>query len=455
MLSRTRLLPLLFLAWLLVPAPAEAGLGWIDWLQEFSGPGPFSGLYLDFTFGCTATALTPQRGVDGTIRTDAKGRLVERNQRSVRMKTQWTNCWNPDSRKPPSGLDASYVVDEVDPSVPSGHLLVEVLVDQGYTYRFSKPVIGKSVAYDVELKSDKSSERQGELLAVVRIPAPFTCNPINDGRALDCSGRGVEPPGQEGIRISSAVAEPYSVLAAAAETGASEPSDRDVARLLMSQSTRHQQGRPVVPGISVQYVRPPSFNAPGRRLLLVQRVDDWLVDQTRLRLSYGLVSAFMGSRRNRLQYSQDPVLNAEAQNERLFATLLIPTFAVGVHPAFDVGFGVGRLSFSGKAVNGGWRPISNRGVWVYQPRLVFRPAMLRRRGQARLHEVTDLPLREATSKLSGIQIVATATVVPGVDASDFGALPGTFSSGPEILYSVGFNFDLVRLFSKPSPKVHF
>ena len=463
MFKSARLLPWLTLASILIPGRAEAGLGWIDWLQELSGPGPFSGITFDVGFQCKSTGVLPQRNARGIYQVDARGRLLSRAQQTLGMKADWGSCWKADPTTAGPELNAAYVSVMDDVEVPAGH--IQIRVDLGSTVEnadakrlifetgisalkfFSNEVcvLGSTCQSDRKVSEHRAPAQPDGGRRVPSLvnfkPSAYSCELIGPDYTFDCT---VNEPNQELVFVAP-VREASSRGATSRDIAALESLALDTT---FARSRASELAVVRVPGLS------PS--APtGRRVLFVAGRNHWVVDHTRRRRTFGYVGAILWTDQNHLQYSPEKL--RQYNRPRTWANVNMLTVGVGVHPAIDIGAGVGWLSFSGRLVDGHrYLPITGHGVPVYQPlRLVFRPALLGRGIDAEVTSVKDLPLRNQVSRLSGIQYVLTGTVIPGIKGTKLGALDDTFKSGTEYIVSLGVSLDLPRLFRKPHDNVVF
>jgi hypothetical protein len=130
---------------------------------------------------------------------------------------------------------------------------------------------------------------------------------------------------------------------------------------------------------------------------------------------------------NTLQY--DPSVspdNTDTVNAQIYAG----TFDVGVHRALEVGLGVGVMRFSGLPVSSFNRMFLQIGRITWKPLAMF-PA--------------DTPRGRYFQEFLQVRFIGR-WMPDGFDAEDFGAIPGTFESGPEIQSGVAVGVDFFALF---------
>jgi hypothetical protein len=131
--------------------------------------------------------------------------------------------------------------------------------------------------------------------------------------------------------------------------------------------------------------------------------------------------AFAGADGNPLQY--DPPRSGDDLHTRVFA--LIPAVDFGVTPWLEAGAGIGLVRFTGDAFDGFSKPAIQ---------------LIRLTGKPLRFYPTDDPRKRYG--LEFLQIRYVATLIPdGFDAQEFGAVPGTFSTGTEFLSSFSIVID--------------
>jgi hypothetical protein len=130
---------------------------------------------------------------------------------------------------------------------------------------------------------------------------------------------------------------------------------------------------------------------------------------------------------NTLTY--DPSVSPD-DSDTVNAQIYAGTFDVGVHRAIDVGFAVGVMRFSNLPVNAFNRMFLQVGRITWKPLAMFRASTPGGRYQQEF-----------------LQVRFIGRWMPdGFKAEDFGAIPGTFESGPEIQSGVSVGVDLFALF---------
>lgn len=166
--------------------------------------------------------------------------------------------------------------------------------------------------------------------------------------------------------------------------------------------------------------------------------DDIRFVQDRLSLSVGLFYNHLWTTENNLSYSTE----LAALEPRLDGELIVPTLNVGVHRAVDIGVGAGVLWFHGPRL--AHLTEGTRVKFAFQPlRVAVRPFVVFERRPPGPNTLQGLYRR-----LSSVQYVLTATVLPGWEAKDFGAT-GPFRVGPELIWNAGISFDPFRFFDWP------
>jgi len=143
------------------------------------------------------------------------------------------------------------------------------------------------------------------------------------------------------------------------------------------------------------------------------------------RASINLTAAWLGSEKNHLQYASTTV------GSTVHLDIIEPSVSVHLDPNLDrdfleVGFGAGALIFSGAAFESFTR------VFVEPVRGDVRPFAF-------------------TGKNWGRAIIVRGSllVVPsGFDATDFGAVPGSFHVARDIVPSAEISFDLLKAMGK-------
>jgi hypothetical protein len=152
-----------------------------------------------------------------------------------------------------------------------------------------------------------------------------------------------------------------------------------------------------------------------------KRSRDWFWDvncgkaaRNRQRLTVGVqFSKLWGD--NNLQYDETAV--PEDQRDTVGATIFLGTADLGVARALDVGAGLGFIHFTNTPPGGFSR------VLLEPLRVTWKPLTMRRASAS----AEDLYRRE------WLQFRVVMTVIPGgFDAEDFGAIPGSYTSGTEV-----------------------
>jgi hypothetical protein len=133
------------------------------------------------------------------------------------------------------------------------------------------------------------------------------------------------------------------------------------------------------------------------------------------RLTFGVqFSRLWGN--NNLQYDEAAV--PADQRDTVGATVFLGSADLGVVNALDVGAGIGFIHFTGTPP-GSFTKLAFEPLRVTWKPLVSRPSRLQSAEQAYQREWLQLRL--------------VMTVIPGgFDAEDFGAIPGSYSSGTEV-----------------------
>ncbi|HSC27417.1 MAG TPA: hypothetical protein VLD67_09095 [Vicinamibacterales bacterium] len=138
--------------------------------------------------------------------------------------------------------------------------------------------------------------------------------------------------------------------------------------------------------------------------------------------------AWLGADDNKLEYDGDRTRDELKTNAFSF----IPAVDFGVTRWLEIGAGMGFIRFTGDAFDSFSKP-------AIQPlRVRAKPLLFRR----------NLPTEQKLAyPLEFLQIEYVVTLIPdGFEAQDFGAVPGTFSTGTEFLSSVSVVVDAVALF---------
>jgi len=128
---------------------------------------------------------------------------------------------------------------------------------------------------------------------------------------------------------------------------------------------------------------------------------------------------------NELLY--DPAIPAD-QTDSVGATIFLGSADVGFIRALDVGASVGFIRFSGM-------PSEAFSRTIFEPlRITFKPLAMK---------------ASSVRRDEWLQIRLVTTVLPGgFDAEDFGAIPGSYSSGTEVQANLYFIVDLGSFFNR-------
>lgn len=178
----------------------------------------------------------------------------------------------------------------------------------------------------------------------------------------------------------------------------------------------------VAPGgvVSVDHTRERLVKLDFPNCLSSAREMDGYIDQNRLRLRTALSFSYMSTPKNNQQYI------GPAPKVSLYTVM--PTFDVGVHRALDLGVGAGLMLVRAQEIEA-------RKLVLEPVRVTVRPFLVRR----------SINSFDVLRRLSGVELRLSAVSLTSLTADDFGAIPGTFETGPELLWRAALTVDVLRI----------